>query len=126
MTMNSRKSTGFSTVLSSMLLIVLSGCASFRTRTPLRLEMDIDSQEYVGIHRGIVHQGSIPFTLTNTTSNPISRSGCGISPPGFEKLIDGKWVSEFSRVVLPCLTKPDFYIAPGKSWSGEADYYAFD
>jgi len=54
-------------------------------------------------------------------------AGCG-GPysPGFEKLIDGKWVGVLGMPTLLCLIKPDFYISAGKSLSGVAEYYAFD
>jgi L,D-peptidoglycan transpeptidase YkuD (ErfK/YbiS/YcfS/YnhG family) len=77
-------------------------------------------------HRGISYSADIPFVFVNTTANPISRAGCGVSLPSIEKKVGDRWILPYDRVELLCRTIPDFSIASGKSFSAVLKIIAFE
>lgn len=84
-------------------------CHSVDGPAPLRATLVTDSAQFTVIHQGTFFTGAIGFTLTNSTSNPISRAGCGgPGVPELQKNVDGHWVSAYDQISLACRTLPDF------------------
>jgi hypothetical protein len=95
------------------------------SRPPLTASLRTDSAE-IGVHMsGFTYLGKIGFVYVNTTSDPVSKAGCGFPPfPDLQKKVDGKWVAAYSPVYLACLTKPDFVLRSGESYHGVLEFMA--
>lgn len=89
--------------------MVALACHNVDGPSTLRATLVTDSAQFTVIHQGTFFTGAIGFTLTNSTSNPISRAGCGgPGAPELQKNVDGRWVSAYDQISLACRTVPDF------------------
>ena len=92
---------------------------------PLTASLRTDSAE-IGVHMsGFTYLAKIGFVYVNTTSESVSKAGCGFPPfPELQKKVDGKWVAAYYAVYLACLTKPDFTLRSGESYHGVLEFMA--
>jgi hypothetical protein len=93
---------------------------------PLTAFLHTDSTQ-IEVHRsGFGYLADISFVYTNTTTKPVSRAGCGVTFPGLEKKVDGKWVAAYYPIYPACLSKPDFMIPSGGTFRGVLQFMAFE
>ena len=110
-----------------LLLTELAGCRTLREgSSELRLSFVTDSSHVTVYDRGNAYVGNIAYTLTNTTNQPISRSGCG-GPgyPDLEKKVSNRWVVAYDNISLACRTHPDFSWDPGSQIRDVLRFTAF-
>ena len=104
-------------VACSLTLSVLTACQTVGVSSPtLSASLRTDSTQ-VSVHRsGFNYIATIGFVYTNTTSTPVSKRGCGVTPPDLEKKVNGEWVIAYRPVLPMCLRVPDFSIASGQTY----------
>ena len=114
---NQRWTKSSAAALSMLLLVFLAACQTLNPAPPpLTASLHADSALIHVRRSGINYMANIPFVFTNTTTGPVSKSGCGLTFPGLEKKVNERWVEAYYPVYLACLTKPDFRIESGKSF----------
>jgi hypothetical protein len=94
---------------------------------PLTASLHTDSAEIGVSFRPPGYFAKIGFVYVNTTSAPVSMSGChGPPDPQLEKKVDGQWVPAYFPIYMMCLDYPDFRIESGATHRGIISFHAFE
>ncbi|MDQ6873284.1 MAG: hypothetical protein M3037_14975 [Gemmatimonadota bacterium] len=115
-------------VLAIGVFVCLGACQTLGpSEPPLTASLRTDSAEIGVRHSGIGYGADIGFVYTNTTSGPVSKTGCGGPPfPDLQKKVNDNWVYAYYPIYLMCLTKPDFKLESGQSFRGVLQFGAFE
>lgn len=109
----------FPSILAGFASLIALACSTVDGPSPLRATLVTDSAQFTVVHQGAFFTGAIGFTLINSTSNPISRAGCGgPGVPALQKNVDGRWVSAYDQIEFLCRTAPDFSWDAGEQMRG--------
>ena len=102
-------------------------CETIGLSRPPTASLRTDSTQIGARRSGFAVFAKIGFTYTNTTSNPVSKAGCGGPQfPALEKKVNDRWVAAYYPIYLMCLTKPDFMIPSGQSFHSELQFEAYE
>jgi hypothetical protein len=115
----------WSTLVRWIPLSFLAACQTLGVSAPpLTASLRTDSTQ-VTVHRsGFNYAATIGFAYTNTTPRPVSKRGCGVTPPELEKKVNGQWVTAYRPVLLMCLRVPDFSIGSGQTYRDALQFMA--